>query len=301
MESLPNRKPIWKRPRWIALAVALYVLGVYVAMVLTIPARAGAYLDQGAEPVKVMEKLDFIQIRDRRGYAGSMGRQGAFDAGEEAIMQENALFREVAFFGARTLMPASLKDCLNAHYEMRYDFFDRARRFSKLTLVEMAEVSRMFQDIGAIEKTRAQCRDLLLRIKTRSAPPPVAEADLPQFAPPAAMQTSRFVAPSGVPYVAPTLVVEPIASQVAAPAADPLLRFPETSGGFDETDDCLGGLKRYVIRDSGNWTDANRAAVLRNCSTNREKFMCFIERSGTDFVSNAEKNQIEIACDLNDN
>lgn len=74
-------------------------------------------------------------------------------------------------------------------------------------------------------------------------------------------------------------------------------RFPEADG-FDESDACLGGLKRFVIGFSGNFTDQNREAIKKNCSSKRSEWLCFIEKAGGGDISRAEQNQIEIACNL---
>lgn len=69
---------------------------------------------------------------------------------------------------------------------------------------------------------------------------------------------------------------------------------------FDETDECQGGLKRFVIGFSGSFTDENRQAIRRNCASKRSEWLCFIEKAGDGDISAAEKNQIEIACNLNE-
>lgn len=76
-------------------------------------------------------------------------------------------------------------------------------------------------------------------------------------------------------------------------------RFPE-SGDFDETDACLAGLKQFTIRFTDNFTDANRQAIKKNCSSKRKEWLCFINKAGGGHISMAEENQLEIACNLND-
>lgn len=70
---------------------------------------------------------------------------------------------------------------------------------------------------------------------------------------------------------------------------------------IDEADECEAGLKEFVIKDSETFTIANRDAIKHNCETKRKEWLCFIAKSREiGHVSMADKNQLEIACGLNE-
>ena len=273
----------WRRIKIALAAAAIFGIGKFFWTITTIPDRASGYLQHGPTPVKVMLALDFVQITDRPGYSGAMGRYDAKAVALDAITAEDDAWEAMVFPGFSVFGPASLHACLKDVHMMRIEFFQESAVLATSNLIPSGKVRRLLNSMNQIDRKMGECSFYIRRSRSQSDKPVQTEV--------VATSSEHVRVNRGLADGAD------LRKEIVVPAA--VERFPRTAD-FDETDECLAGLKRFVIGRSDAFTTENQQVIKKNCATKREEWLCFIKKVNRGHISMADEHQAEIACNLND-
>lgn len=123
------------------------------------------YVGSSIEPKAVLDKLDFMGIRDAPGYVGAMGRGAAVDMADKALEEEHQAWEQMDFFGRSFIDNSPLLQCPRQLHIQRLAFFQRITSIPSGGLIEIADARLMIAEGKELSLLQLRCSNLALTAK----------------------------------------------------------------------------------------------------------------------------------------
>jgi hypothetical protein len=280
------------------LSIPLFLLAFWVWFMSALPNHVIEYTASDIDTQSILKKLELHEMSDIPNSFGAIGISYARDAAREARNAERQSWNDMNFPGMRLLGGNRLMQCADQVHDLRWNFLNSIDDLPASGVIKISEARALISAATSLADSTQQCHasglkasgwkeNLYARLTGKPTENDIRgqnEQELDRY-----IFGDKAKAESALAPAASTATPQPPPAQTAP----------------DSVEACEVELKKFVIAQVGVFNEQNEAAMKRNCTTNREKWMCFLNKgknsngiAGYGGVSLALKGNLEHDCGL---